>query len=184
MEAHGGAQLIGSPTQTLSEEAALRGRLPQGCSRLPIGPTAPAPAAKRVVSSHAEFRPAAPNDFRPADLPPTSASGTMWSCSCGWASISGQVIAGEIASGPFGYTTIGGLQPRSVGDEGPVGPDLRRGQVHSAAGDVERDRREAGGWNSIRRRSTSRTTTSMTTNPTTRPSSSTTTTSFDPADTE
>ena len=33
----------------------------------------------------------------------------------------------------------------SVGDEGPVGPDLRGGQVHSAAGDVGRDRREAGG---------------------------------------
>ena len=41
-------------------------------------------------------------------------------------------------------------EPRSVGDEGPVGPDLRRGQVHSAAGDVGRDRREAGGgWSSI-----------------------------------
>ena len=32
-----------------------------------------------------------------------------------------------------------------VGDEGPVGPDQRGGQVHSAAGDVGRDRREAGG---------------------------------------
>ena len=38
-----------------------------------------------------------------------------------------------------------GLQPRSVGDEGSDGPDLRRGQVHSAAGDVGRDHREAGG---------------------------------------
>ena len=35
-------------------------------------------------------------------------------------------------------------EPRSVGDEGPVGHDLRRGQVHSAAGDVGRDHREAG----------------------------------------
>ena len=37
-----------------------------------------------------------------------------------------------------------GPRPRSVGDEGSVGRDLRRGQVHSAAGDVGRDHREAG----------------------------------------
>ena len=30
----------------------------------------------------------------------------MWSCSCGWA-CAGQVIAGEIGSGPFGYTAVG-----------------------------------------------------------------------------
>ena len=35
-----------------------------------------------------------------------------------------------------------GLQPQSVGNEGPDGPDLRRGQVRSAAGDVGRDHRE------------------------------------------
>ena len=33
----------------------------------------------------------------------------------------------------------------SADDEGPDGQDLRGGQVHSAAGDVGRDRREAGG---------------------------------------
>ena len=76
-----------------------------------------------------------------------------------------------------------GLQPRSVGDEGPDGPDLRRGQVHCPAGDVgRRSSRSWRSWSSIRRRSTSTRTPSMTlttTIPTTRPSSSTRTTSFD-----
>ena len=31
----------------------------------------------------------------------------MWSCGCGSGLNSGQVIAGEIGSGPFGYTAIG-----------------------------------------------------------------------------
>ena len=71
-------------------------------------------------------------------------------------------------------------EPRIVGDEGPDGPDLRRGQVHGPAGDVGGDHREAGSWSSIRRRSTSTRTPSMTTTiPSIRPSSSTRTTSFD-----
>ena len=31
----------------------------------------------------------------------------MWTSSCGWDLNSGQVIAGEIGSGPFGYTAVG-----------------------------------------------------------------------------
>src|SRR4029078_4835376 len=74
-----------------------------------------------------------------------------------------------------------GLKPRSVGDEGSDGPDLRRGQVHSAAGDVGRDNREAGGAGTASRALASAWTPSMmpTTSPSIRPSSSTRTTSFD-----
>ena len=63
-----------------------------------------------------------------------------------------------------------------------LGHDLRRGQVHSAAGDVGRDHREAGRVGAaLRRRSTSRQDSfdDVTTTPTIRPSSSTRTTSFD-----
>ncbi len=40
------------------------------------------------------------------------------------------------AAGRLQSPAFQGLRPRIVGDEGPYEPDLRRGQVHSAAGDV------------------------------------------------
>ena len=40
-------------------------------------------------------------------MPPKSKTATVWSCGCGWDLNSGQVIAGEIGSGSFGYTAVG-----------------------------------------------------------------------------
>ena len=44
---------------------------------------------------------------RRSGLPSTSKTATVWNCSCGSGLNSGQVIAGEIGSGPFGYTAVG-----------------------------------------------------------------------------
>ena len=73
-------------------------------------------------------------------------------------------------------------EPRLVGDEGPVGPDLRqRSSPLCRRRCGERSSRSWRSWSSIRRRSTSARTPSMTltTSPSIRPSSSTRTTSFD-----
>ena len=63
-----------------------------------------------------------------------------------------------------------GPEPRTVGVEGPVGPDQRCGHVHSPESMWARSSRRSRSWSSIRRRSTSAWTPSMTrtTTPTTR----------------
>ena len=103
-----------------------------------------------ALEDHAFGRVGRPWEFRrrPKRLPSRSTSATVSSCSCGWTN-SGQVIAGEIGSGPFGYTAVGeqvGHGPADgVGGTGgwgdaqrvhrPAGRECRRARRHRAGAD-------------------------------------------------